>query len=149
MQRPRFLSFFPLVTFLFAPLLSRDIYIASRVVSMNIYTSRLYPGSRKGANAPKPGCNGATTSSNRVPQYKLYKYMCMYYTYVFGPICKGSFLESQLQIFMNNKCISCVVRFLSIFRIECSKNARFFHIYVQSEKTRSDNMFIISMKSLI
>lgn len=73
----------------------------------------------------------------------------MYYTYVFGPIYKGSFLESQLQIFVNNKCISFVVRFLSIFRIECSKNACFFHIYVQSEKTRSDNMFIISMKSLI
>lgn len=73
----------------------------------------------------------------------------MYYTYVFGPICKGNFLESQLQIFANNKYISFVVRFLSISRIECFKNACFFHIYVQSEKTRSDNMFIISMKSLI
>lgn len=67
MQRPRFLSFFPLATSLFASPLSRDICIAIHEFPMNIYMAKLYSTWGKGGMQQRRDCNGATTSSNRTP----------------------------------------------------------------------------------
>ena len=84
---------------------------------------------------PKSGCDGATTFWNRVPPIRTLN-IHTYVRIIFGCICKGSFLESQLEIF------SCIInvcrgscRYASYqFSTECVPFSR-------SDETQYDNEF--------